>query len=281
MSARDRPRTVRYEEAYPWEIAAAMAAAPLCYLPLGTLEWHGEHAAVGLDAIKAHEICLRAAARSGGLVVPPIHWSGDWREDLPDGTYLTGGIERGERYHVPGSMFWLRPETFSALLLDVYEAMRRRGFRAIVVLSGHWSLEWNIATIRETGTTFGARSPGTGWILLTDQELAADLHYPLEHAAGGETSLLMALRPDLVNLAMTSETDGVLRDHYAHEPEHLRRRRETPYRWIGVNPGVEDGSNDPEDATPERGAALLEAIVERLAERARGLLHETVRPEAT
>jgi creatinine amidohydrolase len=270
-------RGARYEELFPWEIAAAMAAAPLCYLPLGTLEWHGEHAAVGLDAIKAHELCLRAAARSGGLVVPPLHWSSDWREDLPDGNYLTGGIERGERYHVPGSMFWLRSETFEALLLDVYEAMRRRGFRAIVVLTGHWSMDFNVVDIRRTGATFAERSPETGWLLLTDQELAGGLPYPLEHAAGGETSLLMALRPDLVDLSLTGETDGRLRDHYAGEPEHLRRRRETPYRWIGVNPGVEDGSNDPEDATAGRGAALLEAIVERLAERARLLLEAAVR----
>jgi creatinine amidohydrolase/Fe(II)-dependent formamide hydrolase-like protein len=42
-----------------------MAEAPLCYLPLGTLEWHGEHAAVGLDALKAHAVCVLAAERSG------------------------------------------------------------------------------------------------------------------------------------------------------------------------------------------------------------------------
>ena len=61
-------REVRFEEMFPWEIAAAMAEAPLCYLPLGTLEWHGEHAAVGLDALKAHAVCVRAAERSGGLL---------------------------------------------------------------------------------------------------------------------------------------------------------------------------------------------------------------------
>jgi creatinine amidohydrolase len=38
-----------------------MAEAPLCYLPLGTLEWHGEHAAVGLDAPKAHAVCVSEA----------------------------------------------------------------------------------------------------------------------------------------------------------------------------------------------------------------------------
>ena len=271
----DKGRKVRFEEMFPWEISAAMAEAPLCYLPLGTLEWHGEHAAVGLDALKAHAVCVLAAERSGGLVVPPIYWSADWREDLPDAGYLTGGIERGERYHVPGNMFWLRPETFHNLLLDVYEAMRRRGFRAIVVLSGHWSIEHNIAVIRATGEEFRRAHPKTRWMLMTDQEVVPDLHYPVEHAAGGETSLLMAIRPDLVALDKTFETGRSLRPYYAGVPEHLRRREESPHKYIGVNPGVADSSNDPEGATVERGRMLLETIVERVAARARTLLAET------
>jgi creatinine amidohydrolase/Fe(II)-dependent formamide hydrolase-like protein len=212
--------------------------------------------------------------RPSGLVVPPLYWSTDSREDLPDGSYLTGGIELGERYHVPGNMFWLRPETFHNLLLDVYEAMRRRGFRAIVVLSGHWSIAHNIAAIRESGQEFLRAHPTTGWLLLTDQEVVADLHYPVEHAAGGETSLLMAIRPDLVALDKTFETDRSLRPYYAGEPAHLRRRKETPHKYIGVNTAVKDASNDPEDATIERGRVLLDTIVERVAQRARALLAE-------
>ena len=44
-------KKVQYEEMFPWEIANAMQATPLIYLPLGTLEWHGEHNAAGLDAM--------------------------------------------------------------------------------------------------------------------------------------------------------------------------------------------------------------------------------------
>ena len=46
---------------FPRKISAAMPEAPLCYLPLGTLEWHGEHAAVELDAPKAHAVSVLAA----------------------------------------------------------------------------------------------------------------------------------------------------------------------------------------------------------------------------
>ncbi|MBA2451575.1 MAG: creatininase family protein [Chloroflexia bacterium] len=56
-------RTVRFEEMFPWEVAQAIAEAPICYLPLGVLEWHSEHSEVGLDGIKAQAVCKAAARR--------------------------------------------------------------------------------------------------------------------------------------------------------------------------------------------------------------------------
>lgn len=266
---------VQFEEMFPWEFAQALAQAPICYLPLGVLEWHGEHNAVGLDAIKAHAICVCAAQQSGGIVVPPFYWATDSRENLENGLYLTGGIENGERYHVPGSMFWIRPETYRHLLLDIYEAMRRRGFKVIVVVSGHWSRPYNLPVIRASGEEFLAQHPNMKWVLLTDQEVVPDLHYPHEHAAGGETSLLMAIRPDLVDLSKTLETDGVLRPYYAGQPEHLQRRREARNKYIGVCTAVGDASNDPElTASMERGQRLLDTISRRIAEHAKALLAE-------
>jgi len=101
------------------------------------------------------------------------------------------------------------------------------------------------------------------------------LYYPYEHAAGGETSLLMAIGPDLVDLGKTLETDGVLRPCYGGQPEHLRRRRETRNKYIGVFTDVENESNDPElTVSVERGRLLLEAIAERIAARAKALLTE-------
>ena len=269
---------VQFETMFPWEIAEAMAKAPLAYQPLGTLEWHGEHNAVGLDSIKAHAVCVRAAQRSGGLVLPPLYWAADSREDLPDGSYLTGGVEGGERYHVPGNMFWLRPETYYNLLLDLYESMRRRGFRAILVVTGHWS-SGSLPTMRASGEAFTRAHPEMRWRLLMDRELigaderVAGLPYPHEHAAGGETSLLMAIRPDLVDLSKTLETDHSLRKYYTGQPDHLKRRAETNYKYIGVLRGVGDETNDPElSASVERGKALLDLIAQRLANEAKALL---------
>lgn len=264
---------VQLETMFPWEISRAIAQAPLAYLPLGTLEWHGEHNAVGLDTLKAHAICVRAAQISGGVVTPPLFWATDSREDLPDGSYLTGGVEHGERYHVPGNAFWLRPETYLNLLLDLYETMRRDGFRAILVLSGHWS-HHTLPAIRQSGEQYLSQHPEMKWQLLTDQELGADLGYLHEHAAAGETSLLMATHPELVRLDMMFETDRSLRAAYSGLPAHLQRRHDTPNKYIGVLTVADDGSNDPELASAERGRQLLQVISERLALRAKALLEQ-------
>ena len=261
--------SVQYEEMFPWEIEDAIAEFPLCYVPLGVLEWHGEHAAVGLDGIKAHAICVAAARKSDGVVIPTIWWGTDWREDIDNGEYLTGGIEYGERYHVPGSMFWIRPETHLNLMLDIYEAIRRRGFTAAIVLAGHWSNREYLPTLQHSGELFQRDNPSFAWALHTDRELAGDLFYPHEHAAGGETSLLMAIRPELVDLDLALETDGKLRDHYQRNQEHLRRRQETRHKYIGVLTGVDGNSNDPEtSSSAARGKQLLDAISSELARRA-------------
>jgi creatinine amidohydrolase len=265
-------KKVQFEEMFPWELSQALAEAPIGYVPLGTLEWHGEHNAVGIDAIKAHAICVQVARQSGGVVLPALYWATDSREDLHDGTYLTGGVEHGERYHVPGNMYWLRPQTYQNFLLDVYEAMRRRGFRVIVVVTGHWS-GGTLPTIQASGAQFTAQHPEMKWLFVTDQQMATGMHYPNEHAAGGETSLLMAIRPDLVDLSKAFETDRSLRPHYAQQPKHLRRRRETRHKYIGVDPDTSDGRNDPElTASAERGMVLLKVISARISEMAKELL---------
>ncbi len=80
-------REVRLERLRPREIEEAMKNCPVLFQPLGTIEWHGRHNIAGLDAVKAHHLCVRAAQRGGGLVAqalfggvggmeePPIHLS--------------------------------------------------------------------------------------------------------------------------------------------------------------------------------------------------------------
>lgn len=52
-----------------------MVKQPVAYIPLGTFEWHCEHLPMGLDALTAHGVCLRAVKADGGVVLPAMHYS--------------------------------------------------------------------------------------------------------------------------------------------------------------------------------------------------------------
>ena len=69
----DVPENVKYAELLPHEFRARLAHKPLAYLPLGTLEWHGEHMPYGADAIQCEALMVECARRYGGIVLPPIH----------------------------------------------------------------------------------------------------------------------------------------------------------------------------------------------------------------
>lgn len=74
----------RFELLLPWQLRDIVAISPIAYIPIGTFEWHCEHLPIGLDALTAHGLTLRAAAKSGGVVLPPLHYgTGGGHGDYP------------------------------------------------------------------------------------------------------------------------------------------------------------------------------------------------------
>jgi creatinine amidohydrolase len=63
---------IRYEFMRPQQIIAAREKAPIAYVPLGPLEWHGPHLPFGVDMLHAHNMALEAAKLTGGVVLPPL-----------------------------------------------------------------------------------------------------------------------------------------------------------------------------------------------------------------
>ena len=65
---------VEYERLLPYQFQTRIKSHPLVYVPVGSLEWHGEHMALGNDALKMHALCCEAARLGGGIVYPPIFY---------------------------------------------------------------------------------------------------------------------------------------------------------------------------------------------------------------
>jgi creatinine amidohydrolase len=224
----------RYERLRPAELRSIVETAPLAYVPLGPLEFHGEHLPTGVDWLTSHALSLRAAEQSGGAVLPPLYLVSGCL-DLP--FTLT--------YPIQLVHAWVRA---------TIEQLVQRGFRAVVILTGHGPLDL-IHMIKRACAEAQAENPGLAAYGLCWTELnAARLTRPEtgdpwvgDHAARIETSWMLALDPALVDLAELSD-----------DPEAAH---------LGVY-----GRNPRFNASRELGLEQIEPAASLLAERARALL---------
>ena len=173
---------VQWELMLPVEFRTAFDKLPIVYMPLGTVEWHGEHNALGLDSLKAHALCVRAARISGGVVHPPLYGG-------------MGGLDMPATVQIEPELTWdnhlLRP-----WLEKLCSEFHHLGFKAIIMLTGHYGHNQQLV-VRETAARMTERLqiPVLG---TPEYWLAQDIGYLGDHAGIGETSLLWYLHPDLV-----------------------------------------------------------------------------------
>jgi creatinine amidohydrolase len=225
---------LRYERLHPAELRRVVEQAPLAFVPVGTLEFHGEHLPFGVDLFEAHTLCLRAAALCGGVVLPPVYLACGCL-DLP----FTLSFDR-ELVHA-----WVRA-TIDQLAL--------RGFKAVVVVTGHGPLDLN-HLLKRACAEAEADHPGLAAYGLCWLELnAARLSEPqtgeptvVDHAALVETSWMLALEPELVHV-----------DRLSDDPEAAQ---------LGIY-----GRNPRFTASADLGEDQLAAGAELLARRAADLL---------
>lgn len=213
----------RLEEMFPQEIEARLAKAPILVLPFGTIEWHSHHLPVGLDSLVAQALCEGIAEASGGVLAPVSYWA-------------AGGVP------FPFTLK-LTPQVIEPLLHAVFEQFAGMGFRVVVGLTGHFGLDQTLALKR--AALEAMRGTSASVLPLTEYDLTTDQGYDGDHAALGETSLLSALRPELVRL-------------------NARPPGQPLEGIIGEDPRGK--------ATPELGARLKDLISKRAAQFASRLL---------
>ena len=187
---------VRWERMFPDQLEAAFARWPLLYLPYGLCEPHGPQCTLGLDALKAHALCVRAARQAGGIVAPPDYWhihevSGyaDWAERN------VGEVPRTWLTSVPP---W---QHFKNVLYHL-RAADAIGFRGVILLTGHYGPNW-----QDLKTLLDLVRPHIGATLLGLPDFEANVPGFDGDGAGGdhagkvETSLLWALEPACVDVS--------------------------------------------------------------------------------
>jgi creatinine amidohydrolase len=189
---------ILYVELTPEEFEQRLSKAPIGYLPLGTLEWHGRHMPLGADGLISSGFFVELAKKVGGIVLPMLFLGTDSSKNVEGKQYYGMDINSYPSSHpqqLIGSAYWIHNRTFKELLHAILFQLKRAGFK-IIIAHGHspstihfykYSKKWS----RELGLellTCWRDSETDGMGIQTD------------HAATNETSLMMALRTDLVKI---------------------------------------------------------------------------------
>nr|WP_246402142.1 creatininase family protein [Jiangella mangrovi] len=231
--------------------AAVAQRAPdaVAVVPVGACEQHGPHLPLGTDLMVAEHVATAAAARLAGeldVVVAPSVAVGYSPHHVPIGATLTAGVV-----------------TLLTQLQEVCAGLTAAGFRRVFLLNGHGgNAELVVVAAREAGQTLRVRvGAGSYWVMAWDELIAAgaqDRGRLPGHAGAFETSLALALRPDLVvdpphrpGTRFERNPAGYFGRYHVEQPDAMASG---------------DGfSDDPSAGTAEDGRRYLDAVVTAVA----------------
>ena len=169
------------------EVEAFLKTRHTVIVPTGATEQHGPHAPLLTDVLIPQEVARRIAPEVGAVVAPPINYTL---------SYPHVGFK---------GLVHIRIPTFMALIEDLCVAFSASGFKRIVFLNGHYDNTYAIAYACANAAEKLAKDvkafPVNYWDGLTPDEVTefATLKTGL-HANAAETSAMLAINPDLVDM---------------------------------------------------------------------------------
>lgn len=230
---------VLWEEVGWPDLEAYLRRDDRAIIPVGSCEQHGPHLSYATDYLIPTEIARRVSDATGVPVTPTLCF----------GMSL-------HHMEFPGTIS-LSPDTFVAVLRDITESLYRHGFRRLLILNGHGG---NINPIGTALSQVVDRhrdlriKVGHWWQHPDVQQIMRrhwnDVEY---HAAAGETSAILAIRPQVPKLQRAAYSAWRPGIEYLG-PRHWKAL--FPHGAIGV---------DPAKATAEIGEQLLATAAARFA----------------
>lgn len=215
---------MRYELMLPHQLREAIDKNWPVILPLGVLEYHGEHLGLGMDTLAVIRILDRLEKEKPVVILPPFYYGA--------ASYAVEAPERKGSVHVDS-------ESIAPFAKSLFRGLLRVGFRNIHGFIHHQSenftagmptdlafkfvgrqaifeiLEkergegwWGSKSMADYYAQHAAGSDPFNWIkihpLMTKEIIA---QYPFDHAGIGETSLMMALCPEAVDMSRLNKEE--------------------------------------------------------------------------
>ncbi|MCB0089297.1 MAG: creatininase family protein [Caldilineaceae bacterium] len=238
-------------------VAAVDECEGVCLIALSVVERHGHHLPMGTDMYEGRGILERVAAQEKVILFPDYIFT-----QIPEARHLAGTIS------IDGDLM-------IQLLDNVCREIARNGLKKIVFVNAHGGNNGLVAfyNMRQL------YKPSDYVVYLVNPFFAAfgselQLPWPREedgHAGPGETSMMRALRPDLVNMELVPDDDeGKARNRLAH----LREAGvQTGIWWYADHPTHYAGNAA--HATAEAGEQMLDVMAAAVVRAVRAIKADT------
>ncbi|MBL0887968.1 creatininase family protein [Myceligenerans sp. I2] len=225
--------------------ARLLAESSIVVQPIGALEQHGAHLPLSTDLVIPDAIATAAVARAAAdgvdaWLLPPL------------------AVSKSDEHHWAPGTIWLEASTLWRTLVDVGRSVAATGAGTLVFVNGHGGNTALLQVVnREIRRRSGLRtfSMGSGVQRAGDGTQGRDELGMGIHAGHSETSVMLALRPELVDM----------RAAVRNVPEHLADYETIGFNgypvsfgWTSDDFGASGVIGDPTGATAEYGRQLVE-----------------------
>jgi len=226
-----------------WQQAqAAFAKTNLAIIPTGAVEVYGPHLPLGSDGIVAQDLARKLAERVGAVVTPLVP-VGDSRSLLS----------------FPGTIT-VSPASFRSYIKDLCASLTRWGIKRILFINGHAG---NVAPVADVGLELVANGVRVAqvdyWRVIATMapEILETGALANRHAGEIGTSVLLAVRPDLVDMSKAARV--IPRPNLAsnHPEVALNDVPFTQYTDLGM-------TGDATSATAQKGEIMIARLLDKL-----------------
>jgi len=238
--------TRRLDELRAPDIAERLSPSSIIVQPVGAIEQHGPHLPFNTDLVVAEAVSSALVERHGDehdlWLLPPLAYT-----------------KSNEHAWSAGSI-WLGPETMLAVLNDLGRSIAKLPTRRLVFLNGHGgnSSLLNVACrelrLHHDLLTFLAhpRVPRDQGGPSNEDEHGMGIH-----GGHGETSMMLHLRPDLVDLPSAGRRipESLIGN------EHVAFGGPISFGWVSNDWDEEGYIGDPTGATAEIGKEMFDGAV--------------------
>lgn len=226
-------------ESLTWPEVAELGDHEVGLVPVGATEQHGPHLPTGTDTIVATALCEGASLRTGAPVLPAISMAGSYGH----GTVLPGTLS-------------LSPELFAAVVRQVVEWAATSGLRRLLFVNAHFGNGAALGTATDHVRLFrpDLQVGFVHWWELdpvVTKAMVADGDDV--HANRGETSMMLAVAPELVRIDQLACADDE------------DRTAGLVFRYTVPALSTNGVTGRPTEASTELGTDLFERTVTALA----------------